>query len=228
MKLGGQMQPLEILNHLSTNAEAVFTQLCAEGIVSGSFRDVSWGYKGHRLLFSEIGSGRTTKNSKSNLSDVAEKIARCYTVRNILDKSSPSLVICRLNSFRWLALTIANKICKHYCNRIPSGMQPYKFCEILKQPDIFCQRSRLPFHRKNNTLEAWYWKSNTLNARHNLSRTQVKKRSAFRGEHSPGNISSPFFAKSKSDARASYWIRSNSPRVTMLRNGFRIACRWGM
>ncbi len=102
------MQPLEILNHLSTNAEAVFTQLCAEGIVSGSFRDVSWGYKGHRLLFSEIGSGRTTKNSKSNLSDVAEKIARCYTVRNILDKSSPSLVICRLNSFRWLALTIAN------------------------------------------------------------------------------------------------------------------------
>ncbi len=102
------MQPLDILNHIYANAKLVFLQLSAKGIVSGSFSDESWGYKGHRLLFSEIGSGRKAKTSKSDLSDTAGKIARCYTVRNILDKSSPSLVICRLNSFRWLALTVGN------------------------------------------------------------------------------------------------------------------------
>lgn len=102
------MQPLDILNHFFTTAELDFTELSNKGIVSGSFRGEFWGYKGHRLLFSEIGSARKAKNSNSDLSDIAEKIARCYTVKNILDKNSPSLVICRLNSFRWLALTIAN------------------------------------------------------------------------------------------------------------------------
>lgn len=108
MKIGEQMQPLNILDHLFRSAELAFLQLFDKGIVSGSFSDDFWGYKGHRLLFTMIGSSRLTKSAKLPLTEVAGKIARCYTVRNILNHNSPSLAICRLNSFRWLARTIGN------------------------------------------------------------------------------------------------------------------------
>lgn len=100
------MQPLEILNNLFARAELAFSKLSDKGIVSGSFRDDSWSYKGHRLLFTEIGLRRQSASIKLSLTATAGKIARCYTITNILNQCSPSLAICRLNSFRWLARTI--------------------------------------------------------------------------------------------------------------------------
>lgn len=100
------MQPLNILDNLFAKAEVSFSKLSDRGIISGSFRDDSWSYRGHRLLFSEIGQGRQLTRTKSSLTEIAGKIARCYMIKNILDHCSPSLAICQLNSFRWLARTI--------------------------------------------------------------------------------------------------------------------------
>lgn len=97
---------IELLKKKYSEAKEIFDLLSGSRTLSGDFEDAFWKYRGQTILFTEIANKSERNKTKTQMSKVANILARCYMIYSIESNISGAVAVGRINSFRWLAKTI--------------------------------------------------------------------------------------------------------------------------
>lgn len=85
-------------------AKGQFEECQKSGIIEGDFQDKTWQYRGKNILFTELDPERSRlADSHNPLPVVADQLARCFSIKEILRKQSAELIVARLAAIRHLA-----------------------------------------------------------------------------------------------------------------------------
>lgn len=89
-------------------AQSQFEACKQSGVIEGDFQDKCWQYRGKNILFTEVNPDRRrSANAQGPLPTVADQLARCYAIKEILRQQSGELLVMRLAAFRHLAWIVA-------------------------------------------------------------------------------------------------------------------------
>ena len=74
---------IELLKKKYSEAKEIFDLLSGSRTLSGDFEDAFWRYRGQTILFTEIANKSERNKTKTQMSKVANILARCYMIYSI-------------------------------------------------------------------------------------------------------------------------------------------------